>query len=786
MTGARAGRGGRFFAKSAERMFLFFLLVFFLFTGSVLFAAPADAAETSVSSGASGTVVIEALNVRSGAGTLNSVIGTVYMGQTVTILKSEKDYTGTVWYQISYQGGTGYVSSDYISINSDNEYTYDAAFEEELTRQGFPESYKTYLRKLHADYPNWVFQACQTGIKWSDAVDKESKPGVSLIPGTSPASWKSMEPGAFNFENGTYIQYDSGNWVTASRSIIEYYMDPRNFLSSGGIFQFLTHSYDSKTQTAGGLAGVLEGTFMGGSFPEAGYDTYNEALMDIGAKTSVNPYVLASMIIVEQGSTGIGKTISGTVSGYEGIYNHFNVGAYASGGMSAVTRGLWYASQSGSYGRPWNSVYKSIYGGATYYSQNYVQNNKYTLYLKKFNVMNGAGSVGQGQYMTNVQGAESEAAALRRGYLKVMNDAMTFIIPVYENMPSSACLKPQSAAGNNNYLASLTVSGCSLSPAFSSQKTSYTVQVPAGTTSVTIAAKTSDASASVSGTGKVSLTSGSKTVKIVVTAPSGEKRTYSVTLESKTQTTSENLISGVQNTTIKLTSSLTEDGSISLNWVKSAGYKVDQYQVFRSLKRYSGFGTKAVFNTADGSQLSWTDSGLQPGNTYYYKVRGVRVIDGKNIYTQWSTKSWRTIKDEAIPSEPADPGTPDDPGNSGNPGDTEDPGNSGGSSISMGVQNTTIKLSSELTAAGKVRLTWVKSPGYKVDCYEVFRSTIRSDTPGEKPFFVTSDGTKNWYINTKDLKAGNRYYYRVRGVRQLNGETVYTNWSTWAWRTIKE
>ena len=382
MTGAVAGRSGRFFAKSARQALLACLFVVLLLLVSVCFAPSADATETSVSSGTTGTVVTEALNVRAGAGTLNQALGMIYMGETVTILGSEKDYTGTVWYKISYQGGTGYVSSDYITINSKNEYTYDAAFEQELTRQGFPESYKPYLRQLHADYPNWVFEAQQTGIDWNTAVERESKPGKTLVSGSSPSSWKSMEPGAFNFETGTYISYDTGNWVTASRAIIEHYMDPRNFLNSGGIFQFLSHSYDSRTQTAEGLAGVLEGTFMGGTFPEEGYDTYNQVLMEVGQQTSVNPYVLASMILVEQGSTGIGRSISGTVSGYEGYYNHFNVGAYAAGGMDAVTRGLWYASQTGSYERPWNSIYKSIYGGASYYSQNYVKKNQNTLYLK--------------------------------------------------------------------------------------------------------------------------------------------------------------------------------------------------------------------------------------------------------------------------------------------------------------------------------------------------------------------------------------------------------------------
>jgi hypothetical protein len=156
-------------------------------------------------------------------------------------------------------------------------------------------------------------------------------------------------------------------------------MDPRNFLNHGGIFQFMAHSYDGRTQNAEGLQGVLTGTFMGGEFPEETHLTYNDVLMEVGARTEVNPYVLASMILVEQGSNGTGGCISGTVKGYEGYYNFFNIGAYKSGSMSAVERGVWYASQSGTYERPWNTRYKSILGGAIFYSQQYVQKNKNTI-----------------------------------------------------------------------------------------------------------------------------------------------------------------------------------------------------------------------------------------------------------------------------------------------------------------------------------------------------------------------------------------------------------------------
>ena len=114
--------------------------------------------------------------------------------------------------------------------------------------------------------------------------------------------------------------------------------------------------------------------------------------------------------------------------------------------MSAVTRGLWYASRSGSYQRPWDGHFASLLGGALFYSENYVKQNKNTLYFKKWNVMNGLEDVGEGQYMTNVQGAESEAAALRKGYLSLLDSPMIFEIPIYSGMPDAACRKP---SGNN-------------------------------------------------------------------------------------------------------------------------------------------------------------------------------------------------------------------------------------------------------------------------------------------------------------------------------------------------
>ena len=403
-------------------------------------------AQFAFAAGQTGTVATTALNIRSGPGTSYRSMGLLSINKEINILDTVTGNDGKTWYYMEYNGINGYVAAEFIVVSSHEEYETDAKFEAYLDAQGFPESYKPYLRTLHAKYPNWNFRAARTGLSWNDVLEREGKLGKSLVSSSAPSSWKSQAAGAYDPQTGKYTSFDSGGWAAASEKIIAYYLDPRNFINQIGIFQFLTHTYDAETQTSAGLAAVVSGTFLDAAFPETGFATYADALMEAGRTATVNPYVLASMILVEQGTSGTGKCISGTVSGYEGYYNYYNIGAYKTASMSAVTRGLWYASRSGSYQRPWDGHFASLLGGALFYSENYVKQNKNTLYFKKWNVMNGLEDVGEGQYMTNVQGAESEAAALRKGYLSLLDSPMIFEIPIYSGMPDAACRKP---SGNN-------------------------------------------------------------------------------------------------------------------------------------------------------------------------------------------------------------------------------------------------------------------------------------------------------------------------------------------------
>ena len=258
--------------------------------------------------------------------------------------------------------------------------------------------------------------------------------------------------------------------------------------------------------------------------PSSGTLTYAQIIMNAAQQSGVNPYVLAAMIIQENGKDG-SPSISGTRSPYEGYYNFYNIGAYATDSMDAVTRGLWYASQSGSYGRPWNTVEKAIMGGAEYYGTNFVKAGQDTFYLKKFNVQ--GSNLYKHQYMTNVQAAASEGYQMSAAYSDEMKQtALEFKIPVYTNMPATACTKPAVDGSPNNKLGGLAVDGFALTPTFNMNTTSYDLIVDESVTSVTVQASALDSTASVSGTGTISLQSGTNEIRVNVTAQNGAVREY--------------------------------------------------------------------------------------------------------------------------------------------------------------------------------------------------------------------------------------------------------------------
>ncbi len=487
------------------------------------------------------TVTSGPLNVRASAGTSGKVLGSIEVGTTAKILGSQKDSSGTLWYKIKFGSEYGYVTSNYVKVSEykESEETDSSDFEAQLEKEGFPESYKPYLRKLHKEHPDWIFKAEHTDTSWSDAVTAETKVGRNLIYSGAYDSWKSMQSGAYDFKNNKYVVFDSGGWVSAYSGIIKYYLDPRNFLNENSIYMFVSHSFDSESQSISTVKKIVKDTFLDADFPEKSYSTYASAIYYAGKNAGVNPNVLASMIIQEQGSLS-SSSISGKYKGYEGIYNFLNIQACKTSSMSAVQRGLWWASGAGvnatTYGRPWNTRYKSIKGGALFYAEGYVSAGQDTLYLKKFNVCaDSKNPIGTHQYMTNIQGAESEAMIMKQGYSSLADGTIVFKIPVFEDMPSSACSKPGKTGNNNNLLESLSVTAgdekLSLDTSFKRYTQKYTVTVPRETKSITVKANANSSSANVTGgDDTISLEIGTNIHYIKVKASSGLTRTYTLTV----------------------------------------------------------------------------------------------------------------------------------------------------------------------------------------------------------------------------------------------------------------
>lgn len=500
-------------------------------------ASMAASCLTASAANMTGSCTADVLNVRSGAGTGYSKTGTVSYGDSLTILSETTDSSGAKWYKISCGNVTGYVSAAYVQLTSSgSQSSSDADFESYMSKQGFPESYKPYLRKLHEQHPKWIFTAQKLGVNWNTALKEECVVGRNLVHSSALASWKSMEKGAYDFKGGYWYGLD-GSWVAASKEIIMYYMDPRNFLNDTYIFMFENQSYDPSYQTESGVKTIFADTFMSGSYtcPDTKKKyTYSQTFMDAAKKSGVSPYHLASRCRNEQGVNGAPQSL-GTVKGYENYFNFFDIQAYATSTMTAAEMGCKYAKTTNpTYLLPWTNQYKSIVGGSIFLGTGYITKGQDTLYLQKFDMVDGGNGLYYHQYMTCVFGQANEAISLKNAYSQdILNSAMEFKIPVYNNMPDKLCPKPTSSGDNNNYLKSLSVSGTRISPKFDKFTTSYTAKVNAEVSSVTVNANPLGKSAKVSGKGKVSLKTGENTVKVTCTAASGVKRTYTIKITRK-------------------------------------------------------------------------------------------------------------------------------------------------------------------------------------------------------------------------------------------------------------
>ena len=314
----------------------------------------------------------------------------------------------------------------------------------------------TNIQELKTSHPNWNFTILYTGLDWNTvlanettAVHTRSLLYYTLAKG-NVADWVCPDCGLNLKENGS--------WYCASNKTVSYYMDPRNWLNEDYIFAFETLSFNEGVHTLEGVKTILAGSFMdtdtisflnveGGT--EVLNKSYAQIIYEAGKINNVSPYHLAARIRQEQGNGGSSlisgnytytDSETGVSTTYTGYYNYFNVGASGSSTQEIIKNGLERAKSSG-----WTNPEYAIHGGASFLKGGYIGNYQDTLYLQKYHVDSASKySLYNHQYQQNVSAPYTESLDVYDAYesLGILNNSFNFIVPIYENMPNTASVKP--------------------------------------------------------------------------------------------------------------------------------------------------------------------------------------------------------------------------------------------------------------------------------------------------------------------------------------------------------
>ncbi len=315
-----------------------------------------------------------------------------------------------------------------------NRGTSDEFGEDVLMR--FPSGYRSGLWLLHNLFPEYRFVPYITGIDWTELVNNQDYKGTSLANANSHPQW--VKPDS--------VVYDGTGWKAAKRQVVEYFLDPRNFLTPIYIFQFEKLSFDATVHTQEGVVHMVQNSFLESNKPD-----FADILFEAGRDARISPYFLASRIIQEMGRKGLSKLASGTLEGYEGYYNFYNIGSTPNPAVEdgAIINGARFAQ----WGRkpdereltedelmlllPWTSPELAIKGGALWIASSYIDIGQDTLYFQKFDVIDNEDGLFRHQYAQNISMAYSESSRYFHAYLSqdMLDSPFLFIIPVYENMP---------------------------------------------------------------------------------------------------------------------------------------------------------------------------------------------------------------------------------------------------------------------------------------------------------------------------------------------------------------
>lgn len=480
----------------------------------------------SVSANENGKVSGDFVSVRMRASSSSSKITDLIYGSNVTIIGEEGSF-----YKVIYDGlNTGYMSKSYVL--KDNEYKLNnPEYCNALVAAGFPASYCPYLSYVHSKHPTWTFTPIRTGLDfYNDVVNGEE--GKNCLTTTNDV-----------YRSGTTV-CDAGGYYFVNQTVNAYFLDPRNFINEKTIFMFENLHYTPMAQNREGVKSILGSTSFLVTKTDTDGSSYIDYYLGAGEEANVAPMHLASRTKQEGASSESYGPVTGTVTStlpeygnrtLYGFYNFYNIGA--SNGKQPQLNGLAYAAGyrgisdvSTTYGRPWNTRRKAIYGGAHFIGSSYINQGQNTLYLQKFNVNPVNTNVRYThQYMSNILSPYSEGKSMKSAYdrMSLTETDFNFAIPVYENMPDQT-YQP-SLLNGNNLLSSINLDGKPLDN-FDSDILEYTQYVLSSKTQVSVSAISNSADSKIEGTGNINLPNETNIITIKVTAQNGEVRNYKITI----------------------------------------------------------------------------------------------------------------------------------------------------------------------------------------------------------------------------------------------------------------
>ena len=421
----------------------------------------------------------------------------------------------------------GYIQFELLSVS------YDANLMAADETQAFPADYQSALNALHQAHPNWIFKPVYVGDTFDYAVGQQmAVASRALVSTYYNECFRSMLDRDYNWQTNTWKAWEPG-WAGASEETVRYYMDPRNFLNEDDIFMFESLTYE-KYQEEDVVEAALANTFMANTNVPGEEYTYAWLFCWIGEKYDINPVALASRVRQEQGA-GTSDLISGKYSGYEGLYNYFNIQATGSTKDEIIKNGLKEAKTGSTIMMPdgtvssgaWDTPSKAVIGGSLKFANLYILKNQNTLYAQKFDYDGKYNGKYWHQYMTNIMAPYSEGNQVRRSYSKSgqMENSFVFLIPVYDERPSSSP-KPQERKNQNSCLKSLTVNDQEVITAFDKTQKDFYYSVGEKTVYANVRVKTASSSATLKFSNIGSMSHKVEVSTITVTAEDGTQTQY--------------------------------------------------------------------------------------------------------------------------------------------------------------------------------------------------------------------------------------------------------------------